>query len=83
MEILNGPFSAEYGDFPGIGVAHVRLKESLAEKFLRRLQGESFRSYRTFLGPSTDIPMADSFRAYLRSRTNGPNHTHRIAWQQR
>jgi TonB-dependent Receptor Plug Domain len=29
VDILNGPFSAEYGDFSGLGVVHIRLKESL------------------------------------------------------
>jgi hypothetical protein len=27
VEIINGPFSAEYGDFSGLGVVHIRLKE--------------------------------------------------------
>ena len=26
VDILNGPFSAEYGDFSGLGVVHIRLK---------------------------------------------------------
>ncbi|MGA2989900.1 MAG: TonB-dependent receptor, partial [Candidatus Korobacteraceae bacterium] len=29
VDIINGPFSAEYGDFSGLGVVHIRLKESL------------------------------------------------------
>src|SRR5256714_12953320 len=48
VHILNGPFSAEYGDFSGLGVVHIRLKESLPEQWNMRLQGGSFRSYRTF-----------------------------------
>src|SRR5205823_7436627 len=38
VEILNGPFSAEYGDFSGLGVVHVRLKESLSDKLMARIQ---------------------------------------------
>ena len=72
VDILNGPFSAEYGDFSGLGVVHIRLKESLSEKLTWRMQGGSFGSYRTFLGFSPDIPKVDSFLAYEGSRTDGP-----------
>jgi hypothetical protein len=33
--VLNGPFSAEYGDFSGLGVVHIRLKESLPDVLTR------------------------------------------------
>jgi hypothetical protein len=72
VDILNGPFSAEYGDFSGLGVVHIRLKESLPDKLTWRVQGGSFGSYRTFLGYSPDIPGVDSFIAYEGSRTDGP-----------
>jgi hypothetical protein len=42
VDILNGPFSAEYGDFSGLGVVHIRLKESLPDRITLRLQGGSF-----------------------------------------
>ncbi len=42
VNILNGPFSAEYGDFSGLGVVHIRLKESLPDEATIRLQGGSF-----------------------------------------
>src|SRR5947207_2097152 len=29
VSVINGPFSAEYGDFSGLGVVHIKLKESL------------------------------------------------------
>ena len=29
VSIINGPFSAEYGDFSGLGVVHIKLRESL------------------------------------------------------
>ena len=29
VTIINGPFSAEYGDFSGLGVVHIRQRESL------------------------------------------------------
>ena len=47
VDILNGPFSAEYGDFSGLGVVLVRLKEKLTDRFTARFQGGSFDGFRT------------------------------------
>ncbi len=30
VTIINGPFSAEYGDFSGLGVVHIRQREVAA-----------------------------------------------------
>jgi TonB-dependent Receptor Plug Domain/Carboxypeptidase regulatory-like domain len=72
VNILNGPFSAEYGDFSGLGVVHIRLKESLSDQFTARIQGGSFGSQRTFLGYSPSLARDDAFLAYEGSRTDGP-----------
>ena len=72
VNILNGPFSAEYGDFSGLGVVHIRLKESLSDQYTFRIQGGSFGNYRTFLGYSPSLDKADAFLAYEGSRTDGP-----------
>ena len=45
VDILNGPFSAEYGDFSGLGVVHIRLKESLPDLLTVRVQGGSFELF--------------------------------------
>ena len=72
VNILNGPFSAEYGDFSGLGVVHIRLKEALPDKYTARIQGGSFNSYRTFLAYSPALANADSFLGYEGSYTDGP-----------
>jgi hypothetical protein len=72
VSILNGPFSAQYGDFSGLGVVHIRLKESLPDQLTLRFQGGSFNSFRTFLAYSPQLKRADSFIAYEGSRTDGP-----------
>lgn len=72
VDILNGPFSSEYGDFSGLGVVHIRLKESLDDKFIARLQGGSFGSFRTFLGYSPELKRGKAIIAYEGSRTDGP-----------
>jgi outer membrane receptor protein involved in Fe transport len=72
VNILNGPFSAEYGDFSGLGVVHIRLKESLPDRITARIQGGSFDTVRAFLAYSPVLTDADSFIAYETSRTDGP-----------
>lgn len=72
VDILNGPFSAEYGDFSGLGVVHIRLKESLDDQFIARFQGGSFGAFRTFLGYSPKLKNGRVIIAYEGSRTDGP-----------
>lgn len=72
VSILNGPFSPEYGDFSGLGVVHIRLKESLLDKYTARVQGGSFNTFRTFLAYSPQFKSGDTFLAYEGSRTDGP-----------
>ena len=70
--LINGPFSAEYGDFSGLGVVHIRQRESLPEQFTARLQGGNFDTGRGFLAFSPDAQRIDSYLAYEGSYTNGP-----------
>src|SRR5438046_4406176 len=72
VDILNGPFSAEYGDFSGLGVVHIRLKESLPDQATVRFQGGSFGAYRGFVAYSPAIQNADAFIAYEGAHTDGP-----------
>ena len=72
VNILNGPFSAEYGDFSGLGVVHIKLKESLPEQFTARFQGGSFNTFRNFLAYSPKLKEADAFIAYEGFQTDGP-----------
>lgn len=71
-QIINGPFSAEYGDFSGLGVVHIRLRESFPDEFTARIQGGSFGSKRGFLSYSPTLRGADSYIAYEGSYTDGP-----------
>ena len=70
--IVNGPFSAEYGDFSGLGVVHIRLRESFPDQWTARVQGGSFNTQRGFLAFSPDLKNIDSFISYEGSRTDGP-----------
>lgn len=93
VNIVNGPFSAEYGDFSGLGVVHIRLREQLPDQLTWRVQGGRFDSFRSFLAYSPTLKSARSFIAYEASRTDGPflnplrykrdNLTGNYTWQRR
>lgn len=72
VEIINGPFRAEYGDFSGLGVVHIRTRESLPDTWTVRLQGGSFGSERGFFGFSPSTKNGDGIFAYEGSHTDGP-----------
>lgn len=71
VDIVNGPFSAEYGDFSGLGVVHIRTRQSLPQQLTARLQRGGFNTRRAFLAYSPPIKDA-AFVAYERSQTDGP-----------
>jgi hypothetical protein len=72
VTIINGPFSPEYGDFSGLGVVHIRQRESLPDQFTARLQGGNFDNGRAFLAYSPDAQKIDAYIAYDGSYTDGP-----------
>jgi outer membrane receptor protein involved in Fe transport len=72
VDIVNGPFSAQYGDFSGLGVVHVRTAESLPDVLTARLQGGSFGARRAFLAFSPALENGAGLLAYEGSRTDGP-----------
>ena len=72
LMIINGPFSAEYGDFSGLGVVHIRQRESLPEQFTARLQGGNFHNGRGFFAYSPDAHRTDAYIAYEGSYIDGP-----------
>ncbi|MDP2996694.1 MAG: TonB-dependent receptor [Bryobacterales bacterium] len=72
VTVINGPFSAEYGDFSGLGVVHIRQRESLPDQATARLQGGNFDTSRAFLAYSPDVEHTDAYVAYEGSYTNGP-----------
>ena len=72
VSIVNGPFSAAYGDFSGLGVVQIRQRESLAQQFTARVQGGSFNTFRGFFAFSPEAENVDAFIAYEPSYTDGP-----------
>lgn len=72
VSIINGPFSAAYGDFSGLGVVKIDLRESLPQIFTARIQGGSFNTFRGFFAYSPKIKNVDAFISYEPSYTDGP-----------
>ncbi|RPI22941.1 MAG: hypothetical protein EHM61_20965, partial [Acidobacteria bacterium] len=72
VDILDGPFSPEYGDFSGLGVVHIRQKERLPDHVTLRMQGGSFGFRRAFLAYSPRQDESDSLLAWESSTTDGP-----------
>ena len=72
VSIINGPFSAAYGDFSGLGVVQIRLKESLPQQFTARIQGGSFNTARGFFAYSPKIKNVDAYFAFEPSYSDGP-----------
>lgn len=72
VSIINGPFSPEYGDFSGLGVVHIRQRETLPDEYTIRLQGGNFDTGRGFLAFSPNVQKVDSYIAYEGSYQDGP-----------
>ncbi len=72
VSIINGPFSAAYGDFSGLGVVQIQLKESLPDQFTARIQGGAHNTIRGFFAYSPSWKNYDAFIAYEPSYTDGP-----------
>lgn len=72
VSIINGPFSAAYGDFSGLGVVQIRQREDLPQIFTARMQGGSFNTFRGFFAFSPEWKNVSSFIAYEPSYTDGP-----------
>jgi len=72
VTVINGPFSAEYGDFSGLGVVHIRQRESLPDVLTLRAEGGNFDTGRAFLAYSPYVSTIDSYFAYDASYTDGP-----------
>jgi hypothetical protein len=70
--VINGPFSAEYGDFSGLGVVHIRQREAMPDEYTVRLQEGNFNNSRGFLAFSPNVQKVDSYLAYDGSYTDGP-----------
>ena len=72
VTLINGPFRAEHGDFSGLGVVQIRLRESLPEEWTFKVQGGTYDSVRTFFAWSPELDGREALIAYEGSHSDGP-----------
>lgn len=72
VSIINGPFSAEYGDFSALGVVNIRLRDSMKDLITGRFQAGQFSTQRGFLAFSPKLKDGDAYVAYEGSHSDGP-----------
>ncbi|NNE64963.1 MAG: TonB-dependent receptor [Pyrinomonadaceae bacterium] len=72
VTIINGPFSAGYGDFSGLGVVLINSRESLPDLLTFRIQGGNHNTLRTFTAVSPKIKNAKTYVAHEYAGTDGP-----------
>ena len=72
VTLINGPFSPEYGDFSGLGVVHIRLRESMPDKLTTRIQGGCLAVFGDLSSFSPEVTNGDALVAYEGSQTDGP-----------
>ena len=70
--LIDGPFSAEYGDFSGLGVVQILQRETMPDRLTARFQAGNYDSIRGFTAWSPSWRDRDALFAYEGSYTNGP-----------
>lgn len=70
--LIDGPFSAEYGDFSGLGVVQILQRETMPDRVTARFQTGNYDSVRGFAAWSPSWRDRDALFAYEGSYTNGP-----------
>ncbi len=72
VTLVNGPFSAEHGDFSGLGVVQIRLRESMPEEWTFKTQGGNLGAARGLVVWSPRLEGRDALIAYDASHNDGP-----------
>lgn len=72
VNLINGPFSALYGDFSGLGVVNIRTRDQMPDRYTARLQFGEFDTLRGFGAWSPQLKDSNALLAYEYSHTDGP-----------
>ncbi len=72
VNLINGPFSAEHGDFSGLGVIEIRQRETMPDRWTARFQYGSYDTWRGFAAWSPRWPQREAVFAYEGAYANGP-----------
>lgn len=72
VSLINGPFNAAYGDFSGLGVVNVKLRDDMPDKVTARAQFGQYNTRRLFGAYSPTWEKTSAFLAYEYSYSDGP-----------
>ena len=72
INMINGPFSALYGDFSGLGVVNIKSRDEMPDKLTGRVQFGQFNTRRVFAAYSPQWKNTQGLIANEYSYSDGP-----------
>jgi outer membrane receptor protein involved in Fe transport len=72
VDLINGPFNAQYGDFSALGVVTIDTRQKLDEDFMGRIQYGQFNTRRFVGAYSPEWGKNTALFAFENSYTDGP-----------
>lgn len=72
VDLINGPFNAQYGDFSGLGVVNIATRTQMPQRVTGRAQFGQFNTRRLFGAYSPQWDKSNGLLAFEHSYTDGP-----------
>jgi len=72
VNLINGPFNAQYGDFSGLGVVNIKTREEMPDQLTGRVQFGQFNTRRAFTTYSPNFKNTSLLVANEYSYSDGP-----------
>ena len=72
VNLVNGPFSAQYGEFSGLGVVNIKTREEMPDQLTGRVQFGQFNTRRVFAAYSPTFKNTRMLLANEYSYSDGP-----------
>jgi hypothetical protein len=72
VSLINGPFNAQYGDFSGLGVVNIKLREEMPDRVTARAQFGQFNTRRLFGAYSPAWDKTSALVGFEHSYSDGP-----------
>ncbi len=72
VNLINGPFNAQYGDFSGLGVVNIKTREDMPDQLTGRVQFGQFNTRRVFTAYSPSFKNTNYLIANEYSYSDGP-----------
>ncbi len=72
VDLINGPFNAQYGDFSGLGIVNIQTRSEMPQKYTGRVQLGQYNTRRLFGAYSPTFEKWRGLVAMESSYTDGP-----------